>query len=141
MRWIQIWGLAVIGVLAGCEKKEAPSTAGTSLVQPLPSVQPNTGSAAPIAAPAPVAAVSAVPEAKPAVVVPAATGDGIDVQTRLEGMNTALRDYCRSNDGQLPVALDDLVKAGYLPRIPAAPPGRRFELDRKANAIVLVNAR
>lgn len=56
----------------------------------------------------------------------------------LKALNDAMRAYVM---GQLkdPTTLDDLVKAGFMKRLPQAPPGKKYVLDVKKSAVQLVN--
>lgn len=56
----------------------------------------------------------------------------------LKALNDAMRAYVM---GQLkdPATLDDLVKAGFIKRLPQAPPGKKYVLDTKKSAVQLVN--
>jgi hypothetical protein len=38
-----------------------------------------------------------------------------------------------------PAALDDLVQAGFIKRLPTAPPGKKYVLSPDKKAVLLVN--
>jgi hypothetical protein len=89
----------------------------------------------------PPAAVEAAPAPPPAAestdgATPAATPEG--EEPSLAAVNTAVNAYIM---GQLktPDTLEDLVKAGYLKRLPGAPAGKKFALNAKKMAAVLVD--
>ena len=56
----------------------------------------------------------------------------------LKALNEAVRAYTM---GQLkePAALDDLVKSGFIKRLPKAPAGKKYVLDAKKSAVQLVD--
>jgi hypothetical protein len=56
----------------------------------------------------------------------------------LPNLTAAVRAHVMSQ-GKVPQALDDLVKANCIDRIPQAPPGKKYELDAKKTGIVLVD--
>lgn len=74
---------------------------------------------------------AAPPEAETPAAPPNPTVD-------LKVLNDAVRAYTM---GQLkdPAGLDDLVKAGFIKRLPTAPPGKKYVLDAKKSAVQLVD--
>jgi hypothetical protein len=59
-------------------------------------------------------------------------------KSRFDGMNEAIRSYFKDNE-RFPNSLQDLVKAGYLSRVPSAPDGKRYDLDPKTGQVFVVN--
>lgn len=56
----------------------------------------------------------------------------------LKALNDAVRAHIM---GQLkePATLDDLVKTGFMKRLPTPPPGKKYVLDAKKASVLLVN--
>jgi len=56
----------------------------------------------------------------------------------LKALNEAVRAHVM---GQLkePATLEDLVKTGFIKRLPAAPPGKKYVLDEKKSGVLLVD--
>lgn len=56
----------------------------------------------------------------------------------LKALNEAVRAHVM---GQLrePDTLEDLVKTGFIKRLPTPPPGKKYILDAKKSAVLLVN--
>ena len=58
----------------------------------------------------------------------AAPAPEVDNTVDLTAVNQALKDYARDKK-RVPPNLDVLVAAGYLPKAPQPPPGKRFAID------------
>jgi len=110
--------------LIGCGKSKPETTDTTQSPAPAsqpaaeqPSAPPPTADAAPATGDAPA------PEAE---------------DPSLEALNKSLTAYIM---GQLkePTTLEELVKAGYIKRLPQPPPGKKFALNGNRTAVVLVN--
>ena len=56
----------------------------------------------------------------------------------LPDLTLAVRAYVMTQ-GKPPATLDDLVKAGCLVRLPTPPTGKKYAIDGKTTAAVLVN--
>ncbi len=56
----------------------------------------------------------------------------------LKALNDAVRAHVM---GQLkePATLEDLVKTGFIKRLPTAPPGKKYVLDPKKSSVLLVD--
>ena len=56
----------------------------------------------------------------------------------LKALNAAVVAYAM---GQLkePATLDDLVKTGFIKRLPTPPPGKKYVLDAKKSSVLLVD--
>lgn len=108
---------AATGLCLGCHKAK-PSAADMPVAPPPPT--------------APVSAASS-PSAGP-------TGDGLvptESDIGLAALNKAVSAY---TIGMLkePQTLDEVVKAGFIKKIPAAPPGKKFALNANKTGVVLV---
>ncbi len=112
--------LTVMVALTSCKRRTAPPAAPPA---PLPPSEP----------------VQTPPAAKPA---PAAVQGGasrvVASDQNLPALNSALKAYTAKHK-QPPAKLDDLAKDGLIPFIPMAPPGMRYELDRTAGEVKLIN--
>lgn len=104
--------------LVGCAKKEAPATAAKSTNQPAAGGNPLT---------APVDYLGAVGQAKKVAV------KTVD----LASLNQAIQLFHAGED-RFPRDLNELVSQGYLPRLPAPPPGTRLYYDPARGAIRVV---
>ncbi|HEU5070948.1 MAG TPA: hypothetical protein VFV96_11135 [Verrucomicrobiae bacterium] len=111
--WLALGGLLWLGV--SCGKKPGPATAAG----PETNVRP---------------VVSAAP-ANPVVVPATAAADSAAV---LEALTQAVRRYAVERQVR-PRSLAEVVAAGYVSNLPAAPAGRRFEIDQRTSRVVLVN--
>lgn len=78
--------------------------------------------------------VSAAP-ADPVVVPATAAADSAAV---LEALTQAVRRYAVERQVR-PRSLAEVVAAGYVRNLPAAPAGQRFEIDQRTSRVVLVN--
>jgi hypothetical protein len=78
--------------------------------------------------------VSTAP-ADPVVVPATAAADSAVV---LEALTQAVRRYAVERQVR-PRSLAEVVAAGYVSNLPAAPAGRRFEIDQRTSRVVLVN--
>ena len=111
--------LAILMALTACKRRAAPTTP----TAPPPRSEP----------------VQTPPAAKPA---PAAVQGGasrvVASDQNLPALNSALKAYTAKHK-QPPAKLDDLAKDGLIPFIPMAPPGMRYELDRTAGEVKLIN--
>lgn len=61
-----------------------------------------------------------------------------DPSAALATLTHALRKYSLENR-RVPANLDELVRAGYVQTIPAAPHGKKFAINPKRMEVVLVN--
>lgn len=61
-----------------------------------------------------------------------------DATATLQELTQTLRKYSAEKQ-RVPASLQELVAAGYLPAIPAAPPGRQFAIDTKQVQVVLTD--
>jgi hypothetical protein len=108
-------------VLASCSK-HPPREAASQPVPPAAST-PDTG-----ANPAP----AANPNITPVTIVPA----GPDPAPMLAQLTQLLRRFSAEHR-QVPKSLNDLVAAGYLTALPAAPAGKQFAIEPKHLQVVL----
>jgi len=65
-------------------------------------------------------------------------GVSAEVQTTLTQLTDAARKY-NLEKRQPPMSLQDVVAAGYLKEIPAAPPGKRFVLNPRLVVVTLAD--
>jgi len=65
-------------------------------------------------------------------------GVSAEVQTTLTQLTDAARKY-NLEKRQPPMSLQDVVAAGYLKEIPAAPPGKRFVLNPRQVVVTLAD--
>jgi hypothetical protein len=143
-----LFGAVVVAALAGCSKSEdaldvqAPSPAPTVSV---------SASAVPVAPEAP--RVEAPPQAAAAPGILPATADAeVKLQdadgktlSAIEFMNMAAENYERTRAGMTEgdvwpplTSLDQLVRIGFLRKLPAAPAGQKFQLNPETRKVMLV---
>jgi hypothetical protein len=67
-----------------------------------------------------------------------APGVSAEVQTTLTQLTEAARKY-NVEKRQPPMSLQDVVAAGYLKEIPAAPPGKKFVLNPRLVVVTLAD--
>jgi hypothetical protein len=103
-------------VLAGCGSREP---------QPAASTTNNAASGNPLSAPADYAGAVVRAQQHSVKVV-----DTVQVQQ-------AIRLF-EASEGRLPKDLDELVKAGHLPKLPALPNGMKFQYDAKTGEVKVV---
>lgn len=110
----------LLGILAGCGRDSTP---------------PATPHAA-----ATSSDTSSVPEnaSAPAPVTPVAVNDTGDVSAQLGQLTEAVRKYSFEHR-RLARSLDEVVAAGYVRSLPAAPAGKKFSIESKSVQVVLVN--
>jgi hypothetical protein len=65
----------------------------------------------------------------------AATESAIDGAATLNRLTQAVRKYSAENR-RVPKSLDELVSAGYLPDLPAAPGGKKYVIDDQLRVTV-----
>mgnify|MGYP003350658173 CR=1 FL=1 len=82
----------------------------------------------------PLAACKRKPPATPDVEISTAPPNP---EADLKALNDGVRAYTMGLLKE-PANLEDLVKAGYLKRLPAAPDGKKYTLNEKKSAVVLV---
>ncbi len=88
----------------------------------------------PVAPPAaPPSAVQPAPPSAPPAATTIIPGD-----QNLPVINNALKAYIAKHK-KAPAKLDDLAKEGFLPFVPGAPPGSRYELDAARGEVRLVS--
>lgn len=76
---------------------------------------------------------------RPSAAAPASTEPAPpNPETDIPNLTIAVRAYVMTQ-GKPPATLDDLVKAGCIPRVPTAPAGKKYVIDAKKAAAVLVN--
>ncbi len=61
-----------------------------------------------------------------------------DPQANLRVLNQLVGGYTMSNN-RLPADLEELVKAKLISRVPPAPPGKKFVIDRKSSSVILAD--
>ena len=105
-------------LIAGCGKK-AGSSDPTQATQ---SKEPAPGGPSP------------TPNATPALVQPVQGDTG----PLLDQLTQVLRKYSVENR-QVPKSLDEVVSAGYLKEMPAAPAGKKFAIEPRKVQVVLVD--
>ena len=103
--------LSVAVVLVACKRRTPPT--------PAPPSAPVTEAAK---APAPA---------------PSGGGGIIAGDQNLPALNRALKAYLAKHK-KAPAKLDDLAKEGFIPFLPMAPPGGRYELDAARGEVKLV---
>lgn len=118
--------MAAALVLTGCPEKRRP--AGATPAKP---------GAAPTA---PASGTAKTPEAKGPLADYAHTLDKSEKKaaevTGLLTLNQAVQQF-NVIEGRLPRTLDELVETRYLPKLPAAPRGKRFVYDSKAGEVTV----
>ena len=81
------------------------------------------------------------PEGTPAAAAVKAMNEDLmssDPQANLRIFNQLVAGFTMSNN-RLPTDLEDLVKAKLISRVPPAPPGKKFVIDRKSNRVILAD--
>jgi hypothetical protein len=133
-------GILVCGVVIlaiGCSKSTKPDeSAGTQPAKPAgASVDSGTPDAPPPPPTPPPIAGSG--EAPPGT-APGTTGDPGEVPPSLQQVRDALVQWTFQHNNP-PKDLNELVKEGYLKRLPVPPPGKRFSLDPRTMTVTLVD--
>jgi hypothetical protein len=115
----------VTGVLliAGCSRHK-PAAAADNPVPATVATTPDNGAANPAAA--------VQPQVAPVAIAPA----GPDPAPMLAQLTHVLRRYSVEHR-RVPQALNELVAAGYLAALPAAPAGKQFAIDPKHLEVIL----
>ena len=116
-------GLVVSGVVllaAGCTKK--PAVVDTAPV--------STGGQPPTN---PAEAATATAQS---VVAPGSVGGNPTAD--LDALTQALRKYSIEHRS-VPRTFAEMIAAGYVKNLPAAPPGKKFEIDPKTSRVILIN--
>ncbi len=83
----------------------------------------------------PLAACKRKPSTAP---VPEAPAVPPNPEVDLKALNEAVRAHVMGNMKE-PATLEDLVKAGYIKRLPSAPPGKKYVLSPDKGSVRLVN--
>ena len=81
------------------------------------------------------------PEGTPAAAAVKAMNEDLmssDPQANLRILNQLVAGFTMSNN-RLPLDLEDLVKAKLISRVPPAPPGKKFVIDRKSSRVILAD--
>ena len=123
MRSRIVLGLVVGGVAllaVGCSKKPAATDAA-----PVPAT-----------AAAPVNSAEAAGVAGHPIVVPSTVSG--DRTANLEALTQALRRYSIEHRA-MPKTFAEVIAAGYVKNLAAAPPGKKFEIDSRTSRVVLMN--
>ena len=120
--WLPVLLAAGVCFTGGCGKKAAPKANTT--VEPV-----NNSESAPAPTPANVSALAAR-------VTPISVTESVDVSAQLSRMTQVLRRYGMERQ-RVPSSLNELVSAGYLTGLPAAPAGKKFAIDAKQMQVVL----
>ena len=120
-------------VLVGCGKSgpEAESAAGAK--KPVEEKVPVTDALP--------AMRQTAPEGTPAAAAVKAMNEDLmssDPQANLRILNQLVAGFTMSNN-RLPLDLEDLVKAKLISRVPPAPPGKKFVIDRKSSRVILAD--
>jgi hypothetical protein len=103
----------LLAACVGCGKSS--SSAPASSATPAPAIAAPAESSTEPAAPEPAAAAAAVDEAQ--------------IATAIAELTQAVRKY-GVEQRRAPKSLDELVAQGYLSRVPEAPAGKRFAIDK-----------
>jgi hypothetical protein len=61
-----------------------------------------------------------------------------DVQVQLQVLNQLLQAWVMSKNS-FPDSVEDFAKAGTIAKVPAAPPGKKFAIDRQAIKVTLAD--
>jgi len=118
-----VWAALISGILilAGCSKHPPGEAAGKAV--PTPVSTPDNGANP---------ALAANPNITPVTIVPA----GPDPAPMLAQLTQLLRRFSAEHR-QVPKSLNELVAAGYLTALPAAPAGKQFAIEPKHLQVVL----
>ncbi len=100
-----------------------------------PAVTPSQSQASPVKAPTTPAPA---PGASITVAPPPSTAAPGEKEQTLEEMSYAVQAWFTSR-GAAPKSLEELVKAGFIKKLPTPPPGQQFALDTQNLRVVLVN--
>ncbi|MBI3875468.1 MAG: hypothetical protein HY300_05825 [Verrucomicrobia bacterium] len=111
----------VLLTLAACHKSPTPATQAPPLVPPPVQASPT---------PSPATAMPLAP--------PPSAGAPGEKDLTLEDMSYAVQAWFTSR-GATPKNLQELVKAGFIKKLPTPPPGQEFAIDPKTLRVVLVN--
>ncbi len=117
-------------VLVGCGKSDSES----------PAAKPSSPEKASATDAVPALRHTA-PEGTPAATAVQAINQDLmssDPQANLRVLNQLLDGFTMSNN-RVPADLEELVKAKLISRIPPAPAGKRFVIDRKTSRVILAD--
>ena len=70
--------------------------------------------------------------------VPEAPAAPLNPEVDLKALNEAVRAHVMGLTKE-PAVLEDLVKAGFIKRLPTAPPGKKYVLNPEKTGVLLVN--
>jgi hypothetical protein len=125
--------LALFLALAGCGRKESPTPPA-----PAPETKAVTVDSAPESAPPPPAAApEAPPSATPAPETDTAVGSDL-ANVYVNELQSIVDSYVAVTKRK-PTDLSQLISAGFLPAMPAAPAGKKYALDPATTKVKLVN--
>lgn len=96
---------------------------------------PPTPPPVPVSEPAKTAAPKAVAPSTP---TPGGSSRIVAGDQNLPALNAALKAYIAKHK-KAPAKLDDLATEGFVPFVPFAPPGMRYELDAARSEVKLIN--
>lgn len=121
----------VVLLLAACGKSEAPAQGkAEKQTTSMPKVASDSTDAAPPPPGAPVVTrAEAVPLEGDYKKDPHSLSD-------LDSLNLAVRDFIRAY-GKPPRSVEELVDKKVIPRLPAAPPGKKYSFDETTKTVVL----
>jgi hypothetical protein len=118
--------LSFVGALAvlagGCGKTDQPASEPSAEV----------AVAAENSAPVPGQPAASPPPLQPVEI------NTTDLTATLDALTQVLRRYCVEQK-RIPKSFSEVVAAGYVRSMPAAPAGKKFEVDQKTTRVVLVN--
>ena len=117
MGWLAVTGVALLAL--GCSKKSPVTDAAPERPAATAPANPAEGAGA--------AAQSAV--------VPVTSAS--DATADLDALTQALRRYSIEHRA-MPTTFAEVIAAGYVKNLPAAPPGKKFEIDPKTSRVVLI---
>ena len=115
MKLLQTFSLLAFCLLAGCSDKNSANTAATT----------NAPGTSALHAPADYAAGLANAQKKAVM-----TTDMVSITQAIQAFN--------AGEGRFPKDLNELVTSKYLPRLPEAPTGAKFDYDPNTGAVKLV---
>lgn len=116
-----LFSLCLLGIVVGCGRQKIAS-----------SPTPDAASAPPDTA------TAGDSNAVVAPVIPVVIDNSAAVASQLAQLTEAVRKYSFEHR-RLAKTLDEVVAAGYVSALPAAPAGKKFSIDSRGVQVVLVN--
>jgi hypothetical protein len=131
LRWI-LPPLLILSLAGACSKPANVVNKTDSQAEASPAVETPNAAVEPDSEPV------ALPPGAPDAILEAGEQTAQNAAITLDSLTQSVRRYTVERR-QLPKTLEEVVRAGYIARLPDAPPGKKFALDLKSVRVVLVD--